>query len=125
MLRFGVMSDGWFYPRLVMLLGALVVPGSLACSSTVKSVTPPGGPPTFQIECMELTGCWNVAAQQCGGSYRAVSTKQNTIPDRELPGLNARTQRNADPTSGEYGPGIESNAPLPIVQVVVVCTGRT
>ena len=54
---------------------------------------------------------------------------QNTIPDSELPGLNARTQRNTERSTREYdhfdwnpnGPGIESEAPLPITEVIVVC----
>jgi hypothetical protein len=89
------------------------------------------GPPTYSIECIELSDCWVAAQRACGGPYETVLTRHNEIPESELPGLNAVTDRNAHPQDFREprlrssvpaaGPGIESDAPMPLAEVVVVC----
>jgi hypothetical protein len=99
------------------------------CTATVRSAPPQAGKPSYEISCMDVRDCDRVARRQCGGAYSTLRTWQNTIPDSELPGLNARTQRNTERSTREYdhfdwnpnGPGIESEAPLPITEVIVVC----
>lgn len=113
--------------RLALVLGVVTGIGTLGCgATTVRSITPEGGATTLQIECIELDGCLSEAHKHCHGPYRTVSTKQNTITESDLPGLNARTQRQSESSSASvsaYGPGIESDEPMPLTQVVVVCAG--
>ncbi len=107
--------------RVAAVLGVATVLGAVACGpTTVRAIGPEGGPPTYKIECVKLDGCLSEAARQCHGAYRTVATKHNTIAESDLPGLNARTQRQ-NPTSN--GLGIESDDPMPLTQVVVVCSG--
>ena len=79
---------------------------------------------------MQPVDCERAARKQCGGTYSTLRTWQNRIPESDLPGLNARTQRETERSTRPYdhpdwvlpsGPGIESEEPLPITEVVVVC----
>jgi hypothetical protein len=107
--------------RFASSLGVVMAAGMLACApTTVRSITPAGGAPTYKIECVELDGCLSEAQRQCHGAYRTVSTEQNTIAESDLPGLNARTQRQ---NVSSNGLGIESDEPMRLTQVVVVCNG--
>ena len=104
---------------LVRLASVLGVAMAAACSPTsVHSLAPKGGAPAYKIECVKLDGCLSEAARQCHGAYRTVTTKHNTIAESDLPGLNARTQRQ---NASSNGPGIESDEPMPLTEVVVVC----
>ena len=96
---------------------ALVV---LGCGSrtTVRSLPPEGGKPTLKIDCIAIDECWSAAREHCHGPYRALGTRKNAIAESDLPGLNARTQREGVSSNG---PGIESDEPMPLVEVVVVC----
>ena len=109
-----------------------VLAGLSGCTSTTTSVATANGPPTYSIECIELSECWVAAQRACRGPYETVLTRHNEIPESELPGLNAVTQSH---TSRPYraggrgvgevppgGPGIESDAPMPLAEVVVVCS---
>jgi hypothetical protein len=84
---------------------------------------------------MQLGECMAAAQRACGGGYEMVKTAQNRIPESELPGLNKvtyahkyagggmRTAMPSDVPPG--GPGIESDAPMPLAEVVVVCKGAS
>jgi hypothetical protein len=117
------------FPRATACILGLVASTLAGCTTTVRSVAPHAGKPSYAIECMKLQDCERVARERCGGSYSTLSQRQNRIPDSELPGLNARTYRNTERSTREYdtwdwephGPGIESEEPLPIAEVVVVC----
>jgi hypothetical protein len=100
--------------------------------TTTTPLASANGRPTYRIECIEVSQCWTEARRACRGAYRALATHENQIPDSDISGLNERTRANAT-GRGEYvagmpmsaapsGPGIESSAPLPIVEVVVMCT---
>lgn len=107
------------FGRFASVFGVVTAVGVVACApTTVHSLAPEGGAPAYKIECMQLDGCLSEAARQCHGAYRTVSTKQNAIAESDLPGLNARTQRQ---NVSSNGPGIESEAPMPLTEVVVVC----
>lgn len=116
--------------RVVVCVLAVSGAGALVgCTATVRAAPPHAGKPSYEIACMDVRDCDRVARRECGGAYSTLRTWQNKIPDSELPGLNARTQRNTERSTREYdhwdwdpnGPGIESEAPLPITEVVVVC----
>jgi hypothetical protein len=116
------MSRRAAFPVLAFLAAAFGLSALAGCTATVRSVAPHAGKPSYQIECIDLRECERVAREQCRGSFSTLSKKQNKIPDRELPGLNARTQGNTDRSTGEYDvPGIGSEEPLPLSEVVVVC----
>lgn len=111
--------------------GLLLVSG---CATTTKSLAPSGGAESYKIECIQLGDCWAEAKRACRGPYRAVAKYENTIPESELPGLNVRTQGHAlrhypygyglPGSVPQYGPGVvESDEPMPLAEVVVVCTG--
>lgn len=114
----------------VVSLAAVVGAGALAgCAATVSEAPRHAGKPSYAIACMEISECDRAARRHCGGAYSTLHRWQNQIPDSELPGLNARTRRNAERSTREYdhwdwdpsGPGIESEEPLPIAELLVVC----
>ena len=102
------------------------------CSgATIKPLEPQGGRQAFEIECINVGQCWREARRACNGPYRALHQSENLIPESELPGLNPRTAHHGA-EAYEYspdhpntvplaGPGIESDEPMPLTQVVVVC----
>jgi hypothetical protein len=106
-----------------------------ACATTTKPLAPSsGGAASYKIECIKLGDCWTEAKRACGGPYRTVAKHENTIPESELPGLNVRTQGDTlrhypygyglPGSVPQYGPGVvESDEPMPLAEVVVVCTG--
>jgi len=103
------------------VLGVAMAPGAVACGpTTVRPIELRGGAPAYKIECVKLDGCLSEAARQCHGAFHTVSTRNNTIAESDLPGLNARTQRQ---NATSNGPGIESDEPMPLTEVVVVCNG--
>ena len=111
----------------VSAVAAVVLTG---CTTTVRALAPQGQKPSYEISCMQPADCERAARTQCGGTYSTVRAWHNRIPDSELPGLNAQTQRRTERSTRPYdhpdwilpyGPGIESEAPLPITEVVVVC----
>jgi hypothetical protein len=118
--------------RATLLLG-LGLASASACTTTTKALAPSHGAASYQIECVKLDDCWAEAKRACGGPFRAVEQHQNTIPESDLPGLNARTQANGitrypygyGPPGNvpRYGPGIESDEPMSVAEVVVVCGG--
>src|SRR5262245_48627659 len=104
-----------------------------ACSTTTTPVRSATGKLAYSIECIHLGECFEEARRACGGAYETVSTRQNQIPESELPGLNAMTYshtraryatRGAMPsTVPPGGPGFESDEPMPLAEVVVECGG--
>ena len=116
------------FGRRLLPLPWLVLSG---CSSARSAATAPGATATYDIECMHLGECWAEAQRKCGGAYRALETHENTIPDSDLPGLNAETDAHSyrhdgfyvggPPRRRPFGPGIESSDPLPLADVVVAC----
>jgi hypothetical protein len=112
---------------------ALLALGLAACSTTTTPVRSATGKPAYSIECIELGECFAEARRACGGPYDTVSTRQNEIPESQLPGFNAVTDSHARARDGSHaampstvppgGPGIESDAPMPLSEVVVVCHG--
>lgn len=125
-------------PRFVIhfLLGGALSFGS-ACAPTIATktvVASQGGAPSYRIECAHLDACLAEAKRACHGKFQTVSTRENvnTIPESELPGLNSQSQAHTTryPSSygttvpggiPSYGPGIESDEPMPIAEVVVAC----
>ncbi len=117
----------------VAAIGGLVLVS--ACATTTKPLARTSeGAASYKIECIRLGDCWTEAKRACGGPYRAVEKHENTIPESELSGLNARTQGNTlrhypygyglPGSVPQYGPGVvESDDPMPLAEVVVVCTG--
>jgi hypothetical protein len=105
-----------------------------ACSATTtKPVALGSGAQGYKIECVRIDDCWAEAKKACHGPYRSVQTEGNSIAESDLPGLNARTHEN---TERHYvygvglpggvppnGPGIESDEPMPVTEVTVVCKG--
>ena len=120
----------------VFVGGALLLASACATTGTKTRALPPRhGALAYRIECVGLPGCWSAAHKACHGSYRVESKRENvnTIPESELPGLNAQTQANGYQNATSYGtsipggmptygPGIESDEPMPVSEVVVVCT---
>jgi hypothetical protein len=107
--------------------------GTLGCgSTTITPVSPEQGRASYEIECVRVGDCWREASRACKGAYKTVHQSANHIPESELPGLNGLTERNARDRNGfvgndpgmvpAFGPGIESRDPMPLTQVVVVCT---
>lgn len=87
----------------------------------------PGKAQRYRVECIELERCRERAAEACRSPYSVESEWRNTIPESELPGLNERT-RSKDASDWERytfprATGIESNAPMPLVSIVVACNG--
>lgn len=116
--------------RVVLSVGFALVG---ACSATTaKPVALGSGGKGYDIECVRPDDCWAEARKACGGAYRPVRQgSANTIAESDLSGLNQRTQDNMyrpyvySMPGGvpHYGPGIESPDPMPITEVLVVCTG--
>jgi hypothetical protein len=114
-------------------LSLLSLLATLGCASTttVKPVSRADGS-GYEIECIRLGECWQEARRACHGQYQTVQQDENTIPESELPGMNALTSRNTGVRNGfvgqdpgmvpSSGPGIESRDPLPLAHVVVFCT---
>ena len=109
-----------------------------ACAPTIATKTPvstaSGAGVSYKIECVHVAECLAEANRTCHGKFDTVSTRENvnTIPESELPGLNSQSQAKAfrHTTSygttvpggiPSYGPGIESDEPMPIAEVVVAC----
>src|SRR5689334_23365725 len=96
------------------LLGLAVV----ACSTTTTPVRSATGKPAYSIECIHLGECFAEARRACRGPFETVSTRANSIPESQLPGLNAVTESHARSRDGTLatmpgmvpsgGPGIES-----------------
>jgi hypothetical protein len=119
----------------VVVSAAVLLASSCTLSGTKTSALPPShGAPSFRVECVRLDDCWTAAHRACHGTYRVVSKRDdvNAIPESDLSGLNAQTQGNtARHTTSygttvpggvpSYGPGIESDDPMPLSEVVVVC----
>lgn len=119
----------------VLAMAGLMLASGCALQPTKTTALPPGqGVGSYAIECVRLADCWDEAKRACHGDYRVVSKNEteNLIPESELPGLNAQTQGNAYrhyTTYGtsragglpDYGPGIESEEPMPLAAVVVAC----
>jgi hypothetical protein len=105
----------------------------LGCSATTTAVASADGRETYSIECIKIHDCWAAAQRACGGRYETVLTTHNQIPESELPGFNAVTDshthshhfdRPSMPSNVPVGgPGIESDAPMPLAEVIVVCSG--
>jgi len=101
----------------------------LGCASTSARLARTSGHPTYQIECANVGDCWTQARRACGGDYRTLARYDNWIPESDLPGYNHRTIESSEPhrvygaRMPYYGPGIESDEPLPITDVVVACNG--
>src|SRR5262245_6627532 len=97
-----------------------------ACSTTTTPVRSATGKLAYSIECIHLGECFEEARRACGGPYETVSTRQNQIPESELPGLNAVTDSHARSRDGTHrdmpsnvplgGPGFESDAPMPLAE---------
>jgi hypothetical protein len=105
----------------------------LGCSATTTAVASADGRETYSIECIQLYDCRMAAQRACGGRYETVLTTHNQIPESELPGFNAVTDRHTRPHRFNRptmpsnvpagGPGIESDAPMPLAEMIVVCSG--
>ncbi len=118
--------------RLFVAVAFLGAGAALAgCSTTTRPLAPVNGYASYQIECIRIGECWVEARRACGGPYRTLERRDNWISESDLPGLNERTYahsysrwtlqgitRPVEP----YGPGMESDEPLPITDVVVMCT---
>jgi hypothetical protein len=121
--------------RLVTGFGSVVLAGFSLCgcaTTRTKLESADAAVATYRIECIRLGDCWAEAQRACRGDYRMLERHDNAIPESELPGLNARTEshshrrweldtfatRSAEP----YGPGIESDGPMPLTDVVVACS---
>jgi hypothetical protein len=114
---------------------ALLLAGACAPTMATKTaVSPVSGAPSYKIECVHVAECLAEAKRTCNGKFDTVSTRENvnTIPESELPGLNSQSQANTfrHTTSygttipggiAPYGPGIESDEPMPIAEIVVAC----
>jgi hypothetical protein len=119
------------FGALVVGIGGIVL--ASACTTTTKALAPEGGRASYKIECIKLGDCWAEAQRACRGPYHALEKHENTIPESDLPGLNARTEANTERHypygyglpggTPPHGPGIESDEPMPIAEVVVVCAG--
>src|SRR6476469_7492515 len=121
--------------NLVLGMAGLTLASGCALNATKITALPPEqGASSYSIECVRLADCWDEAKRACHGSYRVVSQNEseNVIPESELPGLNSQTQGNTYrhyTTYGTsraggvptYGPGIESDEPMPLAAVVVAC----
>jgi hypothetical protein len=125
-------------PRFVTSLRvslALLLAGACAPTLATKTlVSAGGGARSYKIECVHVSECMAEANRTCRGKFDTVSTRENvnTIPESELPGLNSQSQANTFRHStsygttipggiAPYGPGIESEEPMPIAEVVVAC----
>jgi hypothetical protein len=105
----------------------------LACSSTVSSVDPTTPDRSgvshkqYRIECIKPDDCKRAAARTCGQSYSIVSEWNNTIPESNLPGLNAQSDQTRTRYWDRYylqpQTGIESKDPMPLKSIVVACNG--
>lgn len=126
------MTAGRAYRMTSKLLGGLGLLLGGACTTTSTALPAKSGTSSFKIECVRIEDCWAQARQDCKGKFHTVSKRDNTIPESELPGLNAQTQANSyrHTTSygttvpggiPSYGPGIESDEPMPASEVVVEC----
>ncbi len=120
--------------RRATVLGCLVVAGlSLCgCSTTTTRLSTVNGRQTYAIECGDAGDCFKQASRTCRGSYQTLERHDRWISEADLPGLNDRTEAHlyqrwtlTSPSilrPAPYGPNIESDRPLPITNVVVMCT---
>lgn len=102
------------------------------CAATTTRLAPVQGQAAYEIECIREGDCWLQARKACNGSYRMLERHDNSISESELPGLNTRTVYESNPkggyqhvppaTVGTYGPDFEASEPLPLTNVVVLCT---